>query len=382
MKAVSRAAAPIACLALLACATTPLRDLRPGERPPLESDEAGLWMQMDRVEESLRTSGRTLNDADLGFHVRQIVCNLAPEHCATIRVYLVQTPHFNASMRPNGVMEVWTGLILRTQSEAQLAFVLAHEIAHFQRRHSLQAWRRARATADGLVFFQILTAAAGVGYVGSVAQLIALGSIFSFSRDQEREADRLAFELFTRAGYDPDEAPAIWDMLLAERAAADDPEQFIFFSNHPSDEERLDTLRRLAETEPAGITGRESFLEAMLPLRAHFLRDELRTHRYERSEFLLSRLLDRGAVPAEIEFFQGELHRLRGEDGDVDKAIEYYLSAAEYEGAPAETHRALGVVYRRTGEREKAAASFERYLEAAPNAADRLMIESYLRELD
>lgn len=81
-----------------------ISNIKPGERPPVESDEAGLWMHMDRVERELRNSGRVVADPILNSFVRQIICRLTSDYCSDIRVYVVETPHFNASTAPNGVM--------------------------------------------------------------------------------------------------------------------------------------------------------------------------------------------------------------------------------------------------------------------------------------
>ena len=162
------------------CATQPVTDVEPGQRPPLESEEAGFWMQMDRVEERVRTSGRVVRDEDLNAYVREILCRLVEDYCGDIRFYIVRHPYFNASMGPNGAMQIWTGLLLRVQNEAQLAAVLGHELTHYLRRHTLQRWRDIRAKTDALVFVQLATAVAGVGIVGTFAQLAALGSIQAF----------------------------------------------------------------------------------------------------------------------------------------------------------------------------------------------------------
>src|SRR5215831_9630937 len=131
---------PFALFALVACATV---SLQPGERPTPGSDEAGLWMQMDRAELTLRTSANLVYDPALNEYVRQIVCRLAGPHCDGLRVYIVRNPEFNASMAPNGMMLVWTGLLLRMENEAQLAFILGHELGHYLRRHALQQFRDA-----------------------------------------------------------------------------------------------------------------------------------------------------------------------------------------------------------------------------------------------
>ena len=405
-----------ACLVLvfLTCAScaTPrgspgaLPDIKLGQRPALDTEEAGLWMVTDRIEERLRTSGRlltgagltgggptdagltevTLNEADLNTYVRDIVCKLAGPYCPDIRVYVVQTPHFNAMMFPNGAMQVWTGLILRAQNEAQLAYILGHELGHYLRRHTLQRWRDARSKTNFLAFFQVVAAAAGFGFVGNLAVLIALGSVYKFSRDNEREADQLGFELMVKAGYDPWEASKIWEALVKEREAAEDPERLIFFSTHPSTEERIETLNDLAQKAVAdggsAVVGRERFLAATLPLRVIFLRDELRRREFVRSQVVLDQLFKSGVGLGELHFFQGELYRLRGEEGDENKAIAAYQKALEFDDVPSEVDRALGLLFFRAGEKEKARESFERYLQKRTDAEDREMIRAYLQELE
>jgi predicted Zn-dependent protease len=358
-------------------------DLRPGERPALATDEAGLWMQMDRVETSLRTSGRTLPDSPAHDYVRSIVCRLAPEHCGHLRTYVVRTPHFNASMAPNGTMQVWTGLLLRAQTEAQLAYVLGHEIGHYVKRHSVQRFRDARAKLDFTAFFQLLTAAAGVGFVGSLAQLAAMGSILEFSRDQEREADEVGLDLVLRAGYEPREASLIWEALLQERAATGDSEPLIFFATHPPTEERVQTLRRLADErrDPvrAYVVGGERYVETLRSLRTMLLRDEVRTRQFKRSRVVLERARGTGQAPAEVEFFLGELHRMRNEKGDDALAVDAYRRALELPDPPGETWRSLGLVQLRLGQVDEARRNLERYLQVVPAADDREMILEQLR---
>ena len=159
-------------LTLFGCQTSPPRSVasttvQSGYRPALESDEAGLWLVMDRAERDLKTSGSLVTDVGANEYLRDILCRLAEELCADVRVYLVRIPHFNATMAPNGVMQVWSGLLLRTQNEAQLASVLAHEIAHYRYQHSLEMFRQAKNTANVLAPFQLVTTLGGVGYVGS-----------------------------------------------------------------------------------------------------------------------------------------------------------------------------------------------------------------------
>ena len=86
---------------------------------------------------SVKVSPALVTDEALNTYVRKVVCELAGEHCASLRVYIVDDPSSNAMTAPNGMVIVWTGLLLRSQNEAELAFVLGHEITHYLKRHSL-----------------------------------------------------------------------------------------------------------------------------------------------------------------------------------------------------------------------------------------------------
>ena len=87
--------------------------LSPGKRPPLSSDEAGLWMKMDNAEKNLKTSGNIIHDKRLNRYLNKVVCRVARRYCNDVRVYAVRMPYFNASMAPNGTMQIWSGLMLR-----------------------------------------------------------------------------------------------------------------------------------------------------------------------------------------------------------------------------------------------------------------------------
>ncbi len=106
-------------------------------RPDAASDEGGLWALMDREERNLRRSPFVVPDARLKAYLQAVACRLGGQHCPDIRVHLVRTPVFNASMAPNGMLQLWTGLLLRVENEAQLAAIVGHEIGHYLQRHSV-----------------------------------------------------------------------------------------------------------------------------------------------------------------------------------------------------------------------------------------------------
>jgi predicted Zn-dependent protease len=380
-------------LALLAgCGSPASRDELPDapaqERPALTTDEAGLWMVMDRVEQDIKTSGRLVEDPQLNAYVRGVMCKVAPEYCGTIRLYILDMPDFNAAMAPNGLMVVFTGALLRCRNEAQLAYLLAHETIHFQRRHTLQQWRQVRTATSALLFPQIALSVVGLGPVALLADLAAIGSLLQFSREQEREADSFGLGRVAAAGYAPGESADIWTRLIAENEVADDDEPPLFFATHPPSEEREENLRnqaaKLTAAGGAGIDRAAEYAAATLRYRDGWLRGELRRREYDRLLFVLDSLETQGLRPGEIDFYRGELYRLRADQqkGDRASAIDFYRKAVAGEGAPAAAHRGLAEVYRQGGDYAAARAEFAEYLRLAPDAPDRAMIESYLQTLE
>jgi predicted Zn-dependent protease len=381
----------LASLTLFGCQTNPPRPgeastVQPGYQPALNSDEAGLWLVMDKSEQELKTSGSLITDAAANAYLEEVVCRLASDLCTDVRVYLVRVPHFNASMAPNGVMQVWSGLLLRAENEAQLAYILGHEISHYRYQHSLQMFRQAKTTASILAPFQVVTAAGGVGYVGSLAQVAAVGTLMKFSRDHEREADDGGFEMLVAAGYNPHEAPKVWERLQEEKDALDEDEPGLFLSTHPPSNERVETLKQsaLAAVEPASgwYTGTERYNEVVGPLRFQLMRDELRLRRFDATQILLDRAADAGRRPSEVQFFQAELYSARAEENDAAYAESAYRECLKLPGAPAEAYRELGMIYMKSERGTQAVPLFETYLEQKPDAFDQGMVKAYIQRIN
>lgn len=343
-----------------------------------------MWMQMEQVEHQIMTTGLRV-PGETEDYVRAIACRVAGDYCPDIRVYLLDIPEFNASMAPNGTMIVWTGLLLRVENEAQLASVLGHEVAHYERRHSLARWIETRNAVNALTIVQFAALFGGVANVSEISQLAAGGILAAHSRAQESEADDKGIRRIAEAGYDPREAPKIWQGLIEEREASDDPAPLPFFASHPASDKRAETLTGLAQfiydTETTSDLGGDRFNKIILAQRGKLLRAELQQRRFERTQILLDRLIAAKQGQGELHYHQGELYRLRNEDGDDDKAIASYRQSLEYGDTPAEAHRSLGIALWSQEQDKEAQAAFKGYLDAAPDAEDAEMIRSYLEQL-
>ncbi len=348
-------------------------------RPDTASDEGGLWAIMDREETKLRRSPFEMHDAALHDYIQEIACRLGGDHCPDIRVHLVRNRYFNASMAPNGMMQVWSGLMLRVDNEAQLAAVLGHEIGHYLERHSIAAMRDAKSRSATASFLSVF------GLVGAIGGLLAVTGAYAYSRDNERKADEIGLSLMSKAGYDPGEAAKVWENLLQEAKAdpATDPSKnSVLFATHPAMLERKETLSQQAATLPKGETNEARWLERTGAYRREWLNEECKRGKFAESLVLLNRLIARSPKQADYPFAKGELYRLRGSEGDFDIAINDYKAAQAVGGEPPETHRGLGMIYRQRKQIAPAKASFSRYLQAAPQATDFLIIQSYIEEMN
>src|SRR4051794_32552500 len=152
-----------------------------------------------------------------------------------------KTDELNAYCMPGGRIMVYSGLIEKLGlSDAELATVLGHEIAHALREHTRE--RVSRAYAQQLV----LSGAAAVTGVGEGAASIAnmIGEVtfqLPFSRDQESEADTIGLELMARAGYDPRSAVTLWNKMSSAAGAGGTPK---FLSTHPAPKERIKDIEK------------------------------------------------------------------------------------------------------------------------------------------
>lgn len=365
---------------LAACATDPDEALAPGMRPDPATDEGGLWAIMDREEARLRRSRALITEPEVNALVTGLFARIAPEHASDVRIYIVRSPLFNATMAPNGMMQIWSGLLLRVHNEAQLAAIIGHEFAHYRQRHSLDRFRSVRNTADVMAFLGIGLSVTGLGVVANLAQIVALASLFAYTREQEREADALGLDVMAQAGFAPSEAPAVWRNIVAERQAGGEQSRDPLTATHPTSEERAEALHARAEAMGGikGERGADRFSQAIGPLRRTLLEDEVRLRQPARSLVVFAQAEAAGAADGLLYTAWGEVLRIRNEAGDREHALAAYSRALASPDAPPEAWRGLGLLHRREGDAGAAETALRRYLDLAPNAPDAALVRSYL----
>ncbi|MEZ5651201.1 MAG: M48 family metalloprotease [Burkholderiaceae bacterium] len=194
---------------------------------PLQERRVG-----ERIMGELRRSGVLLDDPELTHALNRFAHRIAdavPTGGQDFEFFLVRDASLNAFALPGGFVGVHSGLMIGAQTESELASVIAHEIGHVTQRHIARMLAQNRQSSlISLAAVVAAIVAAGASDTQAAAGLVALGGsvheqqMLAFSREAEREADRVGLELMREAGFEAQDmisffAHAACDANLRER---------------------------------------------------------------------------------------------------------------------------------------------------------------------
>lgn len=258
---ISRLRVPLAVLAgavaLGGCATNPATG---DSMIALVSEGQEVQMGQD-AREAVRSQMGLYEDPSLQAYVDSVGQALAavserPDIPWSFQV--VDDPVINAFALPGGPVYLARGMMTHFNSEAQMAAVIGHEIGHITARHAVEQISRQQLFQLGYVAGMV-----AVPELRPFGQVVGtgLGLLFlKYSRDDESQSDDLGYRYMTRAGYDPEAAVEMFQILDRQRVQSGQgiPE---WQSSHPDPGNRVEAAReRLAEADPGGVTDREEYL--------------------------------------------------------------------------------------------------------------------------
>ena len=389
-----------------------------------EVDELNLWAQAQREEEQLRKKSKLYDDPLLDEYLAKIGDKLTPDDVREaggpgFKFGVLRDPTLNAFAMPNGRVYIHTGLLARLDNEAQLAMIVGHEMTHVTNRHALSFSRDAQ---NQQIPFTVVAVAASIGvavaagsragsgdYIGTTVlsqtatvllglglQLAAIAAINGYGRDLEREADAGGMANLVRAGYDPKEAPKVFDRLRKESKDRGSLETF-FFGSHPKLTERIETTIELinssyavAVAAPDTVRNTDEFELRMRTVVRENARLDIQAGRFKLAGEQLDRVLAITPRDPVAQLYYGDLHRLQSQRArdaadkadKAQKALERYERAAELDPTFPDPFRQLGFLYYQQQDNERAKAAFQKYLALKPDAPDAGRIKEYLVELD
>ena len=189
----------------------------------------------------VESSARMIQDPVINDYVNRIGQNLVRNSDAKVpfTIKVVDSDEINAFALPGGFFYVNSGLILSADNEAELAGVMAHEIAHVAARHQTREMTRANYVSLSTIPLMFVINSWGVYEAANLGMSLALPVTFmKFSRNFEAEADYLGLQYMYKAGYDPQAFIAFFEKIKA--LEKEKPGILAkAFSSHPPNEERI-----------------------------------------------------------------------------------------------------------------------------------------------
>lgn len=265
---------------LAACTSTVVNPVTGREERTVLSEDAELAEGKQAHEQVLAEYGAYDNPA-LQAYVNDLGQRLARQsHRAQLKwtFTVLDSPEINAFALPGGYVYVTRGIMAYMESEADLAGVMGHEIGHVTARHGAQRATRQQTAGLGVLAASVLGAVLGVGDVANqVSQSVAAGYVAKYSREQELQADQLGAEYLVRNNYDPHNMVDVIQLLKRQEQFAADQARAEgkapkaggsdWLASHPSNEQRLADIQRIAEKYPGSMKyaddGRARYLQAI-----------------------------------------------------------------------------------------------------------------------
>lgn len=220
---------------LSACATSPM-----GRSQLLMQDEKNLAQTGEKSFAQMKQEIPISQDKQTIQYVQCVVSALSQEVVGDWEVVVFDDPQLNAFALPGGKIGVYTGMLKVASNQDQLAAVIGHEMAHVLSHHANERMSAGTLANVGLAVLglasnrdtgtQLAIAALGMG--------VQFGILMPYSRTHESEADLLGLDIMAKAGFNPEEAPKLWQKMKQNKKEQV-PE---WMSTHPSDDTRITQL--------------------------------------------------------------------------------------------------------------------------------------------
>lgn len=411
----------------LGCATArteivPLGLELPSEK--LQKEERERLELILQVQKDLEEKHVFYPDSELEGYLNEIArpfiqnLGLNPETDFTFKV--MRDPTVNASSFSTGHIYFHSGILARLENEAQLAFVLAHEISHVYHRDDLyQLQNLKRKTVTFKMLDLLFTPAASFFGGGSLSEhtlgLIWGASVTGYGRQGETAADGFALKQLLKAGYDPRESIRFLDVLLAEKNRYQKGIEIFFLSSHPSNESRKGEARRwlklhaheMEANQPLRLETK-TFVEKTYQVRRENAKLNADFDRFFHALEDIEKVLQQNPKDPIAHYYHGEIYRqMPGKRFKIQEelspenwrkiksvaeekqdkrwrslAIASYEKALDLSPSYAPPYKGLGLCYLDSKDFLKAREFLHEYLNRNPTAVDRRSVERYLSDLE
>jgi predicted Zn-dependent protease len=336
-------------------------------------------------------------------YVARVGHSLAPEWASrgglSFNFSIVNDPELNAFALPDGTVVIHSGLLATLENEAQLAAVLGHEMAHVTHKHGYRGYRHQQKMQ--WIALGAAVAAAAVDANRTPAEgpswtstLISLGATLSLTaavnghgRNMEDDADRIGLAYAIDAGYDPFQAPRVWELFSRHTGDRNAVANW-FFSDHSTHRARIGNLTQEINRyyrdglDPGKLNrNQDEYSRMVARLRRNNAIMDYDRKEYRNAETAFRQMIQANPDDAVAHMYLGKIiWDTQGMPGG-DAALAELQRASGLDRTLADPYREKGFIYYSLGYQETAIQSFQKYLEMAPNAADAEEVRGYLRDI-
>ncbi len=204
--------------------------------------------------QEIERTAKLVDDPVVAEYVNRVGQNLVRNSDAKVpfTIKVIDSNELNAFALPGGFFYVNSGLILAADEEAEMAGVMAHEIAHVTARHVTKNMTKAEIAQWAMLPLLIFGPAGWTGYgIYQASNFFIPMTFLKFSRDAEREADFLGLQYMFAAGYDPNAYVSFFEKIRAEEKRRPGSIPKVFSSHPPTPERIQNTQSEIAQILPA-----------------------------------------------------------------------------------------------------------------------------------
>jgi predicted Zn-dependent protease len=222
-----------------------------------------------QLAQQVERQSKVVNDPIIAEYVNRIGQNLVRNSDAKVpfTIKVIEDPTVNAFALPGGFFFVQTGLILKADTEAELAGVMAHEIAHVAARHGTRNATKGTIAELATIPLIFMGGAAAYGIYEASGLLIPM-TFLKFSRDQEAEADYLGVQYMYKTGYDPNAFVDFFEKIETLEKRKPGTVSKLFSTHPPTDNRIVASQKQIAtlKAKPEYVVTTSEFNDVKLRL--------------------------------------------------------------------------------------------------------------------
>lgn len=371
--------------------------------------------QGDKFQHEIVSKGLVYRKPEVQQYISSIENRLLaddPKINAAIDIFVLRSPSANAFALPNGAIYIHSGLFTVLKSEDQLAGIVAHEIAHITKRHSV---KQVISNKNTLITAHIANfATGGLG----LAYLPAAASIMNYSRSSESEADRAGLDRLIKAGFRPQAMAEVFQQFQSLPGMKHIKDSI--YSSHPSQAKRIADLTQLMSTIDINDDLQKKTADnndTFMLLKRKMMEDNIEMYLKYRQYFQAQAIVDQAdeyySNANKLAFYQGEifaglskhvidagaeknwietgkinrnskyLDELKAAKQDnLHKAEKSYLAALQGESGVTTAYKRLAQIAKENAKPVESIRWYKQYLETAPTSRDRRYIERMISRLE